>query len=223
MAIPELIRLLGKRGVRFAKALEIARRVFAYTNHTVMQEALEKWDVELLRSVAPEIARIIVRIDEAFAGSLPGAIVDVSGLAIVENGQAHMARLSVYATHAVNGVAEIHSELLKRTVFHHFYELYPDRFTNVTNGVTQRRWLLLCDPELSRLIAGRIGTGSRPTSPALKALAPHIEDMADEFMAVKRLKKEQLSRSCAGTTAWSSIRTSCSTCRSSACTSTSGN
>ena len=194
MAIPELIRLLGKRGVRFAKALEIARRVFAYTNHTVMQEALEKWDVELLRSVAPEIARIIVRIDEAFRRELAGRDVDVSGLAIVENGQAHMARLSVYATHAVNGVAEIHSELLKRTVFHHFYELYPDRFTNVTNGVTQRRWLLLCDPELSRLIAGRIGTGFKTDLTALKALAPHIEDMADEFMAVKRLKKEQLSR-----------------------------
>ena len=194
MAIPELIRLLNKRGVRFAKALEIARRVFAYTNHTVMQEALEKWDVELLRSVAPEIARIIVRIDEAFRKELAGRGVDASGLAIVENGQAHMARLSVYATHAVNGVAEIHSELLKRTVFHRFYELYPDRFTNVTNGVTQRRWLLLCNPELSRLIAGRIGTGFKTDLTALKALAPHIEDMADEFMAVKRLKKEQLSR-----------------------------
>ena len=93
MAIPELIRLLGKRGVRFAKALDIARRVFAYTNHTVMQEALEKWDVELLRSVAPEIARIIVRIDEAFRKELALRGVDAGGLAIVENGQAHMARL----------------------------------------------------------------------------------------------------------------------------------
>ena len=194
MAIPELIRLLNKRGVRFAKALDIARRVFAYTNHTVMQEALEKWDVELLRSVAPEIARIIVRIDEMFRKELAQRGVDANGLAIVENGQAHMARLSVYATHAVNGVAEIHSELLKRTVFRRFYELYPDRFTNVTNGVTQRRWLLLCDPELSRLIAGRIGTGFATDLTALKALAPHIEDMTDEFMAVKRLKKEQLSR-----------------------------
>ena len=194
MAIPELIRLLGKRGVRFAKALDIARRVFAYTNHTVMQEALEKWDVELLRSVAPDIARIIVRIDEMFRKELAHRGVDASGLAIVENGQAHMARLSVYATHAVNGVAEIHSELLKRTVFRRFYELYPERFTNVTNGVTQRRWLLLCDPELSRLIAGRIGTGFATDLTALKALAPHIEGMTDEFMAVKRLKKEQLSR-----------------------------
>ena len=192
MAIPELIRLLGKRGVRFAKALDIARRVFSYTNHTVMQEALEKWDVELLRSVAPEIARIILRIDETFRKELALRGVDANGLAIVENGQAHMARLSVYATHAVNGVAEIHSELLKRTVFRRFYELYPDRFTNVTNGVTQRRWLLLCNPELSRLIAGRIGTGFATDLPALKALAPRIEGMADAFMEVKRLKKRQL-------------------------------
>ena len=89
MAIPELIRLLNKRGVRFAKALDIARRVFAYTNHTVMQEALEKWDVELLRSVAPEIARIIVRIDETFRKELALRGVNAGGLAIVENGQAH--------------------------------------------------------------------------------------------------------------------------------------
>ena len=192
MAIPELIRLLNKRGVRFAKALDIARRVFAYTNHTVMQEALEKWDVELLRSVAPEIARIIVRIDEAFRKELALRGVDAGGLAIVENGQAHMARLSVYATHAVNGVAEIHSELLKRTVFRRFYELYPGRFTNVTNGVTQRRWLLLCNRELSRLIAGRIGMDFATDLTALKGLAPYIEGMADEFMEIKRLKKRQL-------------------------------
>ena len=96
MAIPELIRLLNKRGVRFAKALDIARRVFAYTNHTVMQEALEKWDVELLRSVAPEIARIIVRIDEMFRKELAQRGVDANGLAIVENGQgAHGAAFRV--------------------------------------------------------------------------------------------------------------------------------
>ena len=224
MAIPELIRLLNKRGVRFAKALDIARRVFAYTNHTVMQEALEKWDVELLRSVAPDIARIIVRIDEVFRKELAGRGVDVSGLAIVENGQAHMARLSVYATHAVNGVAEIHSELLKRTVFRRFYELYPERFTNVTNGVTQRRWLLLCDPELSRLIAGRIGTGFATDLTALKALAPAHRGHDRRVHGRQAAEKgAAFPGSCANTTAWNLTRTSCSTCRSSACTNTSGN
>ena len=192
MAIPELVRLLGKRGVRFAKALEIARAVFAYTNHTVMQEALETWDVELLRSVAPEMTRVLLRIDEAFRRELAQRGADARGLAIVEDGRAHMARLAVYATHKVNGVAKIHSELLKATVFSRFYELYPERFTNVTNGVTQRRWLLLCNPGLSRLIAGRIGAGFATDLTALKGLAPYLEDMVDDFIAVKRENKRQL-------------------------------
>jgi starch phosphorylase len=192
MAIPELIRLLGSRGVPFPDALDAARRVFSYTNHTVMQEALERWDAAVLSSVVPEIAEIIRRIDHAFRHELAERGVDAGGLAIVESGVVHMARLSAYASHRVNGVAEIHSELLKRTVFRRFHELYPDRFTNVTNGVTQRRWLMLCNPELSRLIESRIGGGFVADLPALAKLTPHLEGMVDEFLAVKREKKRQL-------------------------------
>ncbi|NLF27720.1 MAG: glycogen/starch/alpha-glucan phosphorylase [Clostridiales bacterium] len=191
MAIPELIRLLGGRGVDFSAALGVARRVFSYTNHTVMQEALERWDISVLASVVPEIARIIREIDAAFRRELAEKGVGAAGLAIVEDGKVHMARLSAYATNRVNGVAEIHSELLKETVLRRFHELYPDRFTNVTNGVTQRRWLMLCNPELSRLIESRIGGGFATDLPALAKLAPHLGGMVDEFIAVKREKKRQ--------------------------------
>ena len=126
MAIPELIRLLGKRGVRFARALDIARRVFAYTNHTVMQEALETLgrgaSAQRRAGDRPHHRRASTKL---FGGELAQRGVDAAGLAVVENGQAHMARLCAYATHAVNGVAEIHSELLKRTVFRRFYESVP--------------------------------------------------------------------------------------------------
>ena len=192
MAIPELVRLLMARGMRFDRALKVARGAFNYTNHTVMQEALETWDLDLIRSVSPELARIIGRIDHAFRAEIERRGVEPAGLAIVEDGRAHMARLAAYASGKINGVAEIHSEILKKTVLRRFYEIYPERFTNVTNGVTQRRWLMLCNPELSRLIASRIGTGFFTDLTALKGLAPHLEGMIDEFLSVKREKKRQL-------------------------------
>ncbi len=142
MGIPEWIRLAEARGVSFDQALDLAKRIFSYTNHTVMPEALERWDMDVLSSVQPEIARNLRRIDEACRREC--------GLAIVEDHQAHMARLAVYGSHHVNGVAEIHSELVKKTVFREWYEKFPEKFVNVTNGITQRRFLAAVHPEIDR-------------------------------------------------------------------------
>ena len=194
MAIPELIRLLTQRGVDFDTALDIARRTFAYTNHTVMQEALEKWDLSLLSSVCPEITDIIRKIDRKFRAEMKAQGREVlPDRCIIENRRVHMAQLAVYATHAVNGVAELHSRILKDDVFAKWYELYPERFQNKTNGITQRRWLGLCNPELCRLIESRIGGGFETDLDRLKNLIPEIDDaLCRDFRAVKRVKKEQL-------------------------------
>ena len=194
MAVPELIRLLGERGVGFETAFGIARETFAYTNHTVMQEALEKWDLSLLRSVCPEIVEIIRRIDERFRREMKELGKDVlPDRCIIEGKRVHMAQLAVYATHAVNGVAELHSRILKDDVFARWYEIFPERFQNKTNGITQRRWLGLCNPELCGLIASRIGGGFETDLEKLKKLIPEIDDaLCRDFLAVKRIKKEQL-------------------------------
>lgn len=194
MAIPELIRLLEDDGVAFVDGLAIARQVFAYTNHTVMQEALEKWDLSLLSSVCPEIVRIMRDIDEVFRADMAARNLPVTDQrCIIENGRIHMAYLAVYATHATNGVAEIHSRILKDSVLKQWYEAYPERFQNKTNGITQRRWLGLCNPELSRLIADRIGAGFVTELNELANLKPLIDDaLCHQFIAVKREKKRQL-------------------------------
>ena len=160
LSIPELIRLLEKEGVPFEEAFLIGRDVFAYTNHTVMQEALEKWDLPLLASVCPDIVRILRRIDARFKKEMAQAGKEVRrDRCIIWENQVHMAQLAVYATHATNGVAEIHSQILKDDVFHAWYEIYPKRFQNKTNGITQRRWLGLCNPELTQLLTDEIGPG----------------------------------------------------------------
>ncbi len=194
MAIPELIRLLGEDGVGFDAALDIAREVFSYTNHTVMQEALEKWDLALLRSVCPDIVRIMRLIDQRFKAEMAEKNAPVlPNRCIIEKGRVHMAQLAVYATHATNGVAELHSELLRTDLFKDWYALYPERFQNKTNGITQRRWLGLCNPELSALIAERIGDGFLTDLSRLEGLKQHMDDATVQaFRRVKRLKKEQL-------------------------------
>ena len=201
MAIPELIRLLGIEGMPFEEAFLLARETFAYTNHTVMQEALEKWNLSLLATVAPELVRIIRQIDRRFRQEMAAA-----GQAVTERrcviwgDQVHMAQLAVYATHATNGVAAIHTEILKADVFADWYSLYPERFQNKTNGITQRRWLGLCNPELTSLIASRIGDGFLTDLYRLEDLKPYIDDqLCRDFMAVKRLKKEQLAAYVAAT------------------------
>ena len=194
MAIPELIRLLGEDGVAFEDAFRIARDTFAYTNHTVMQEALEKWDLSLLSSVCPQIVSVIRKIDARFRREMKKAGKEITpSLCIILDGRVHMAELAVYSTHAVNGVAALHSEILKNDVFADWYQLYPERFQNKTNGITQRRWLGLCNPELCKLITDRIGPGFETDLDKLKLLEPKIgKTLCSQFLKVKRAKKQQL-------------------------------
>ena len=186
MSIPELIRLLMNEGMDFDQSFSIAQRTFSYTNHTVMSEALEKWPLDLLSSVVPEIVDIIRRIDEKLKREYPG-------LFIIKDNTAHMANLSVYVGSYVNGVAEIHSQILKDDLFHDWYQVFPERFQNKTNGVTPRRWMGLCNPELTQLLKYRIGGDFLKDLDKLANLKPMIDDdMVRQFNAVKREKKEQL-------------------------------
>ena len=186
LAIPELIRLLMNRGMSFARAADCAAETFAYTNHTVMPEALEKWDMNLVASVNPEIAEIIKRLDRR--------CVRKTGLHIVKDNSVSMADLAVFMGFAVNGVAKIHSELLKRSLFKEWYARFPEKFQNKTNGITQRRWLGLCNPELCAEIEKRVGNGFMTDLTRLEALEPMIDEgFARDFQRVKALKKAQLS------------------------------
>ena len=186
MSIPELIRLLMQEGMDFDQAFSVAQRTFSYTNHTVMSEALEKWNLDLLRSVVPEIVDIILRIDEKLKREHPG-------LYIVKDNTAHMAYLSVYVSSYVNGVAEIHSQILKDDLFHDWYQVFPQRFQNKTNGVTPRRWMGLCNPELTQMLKYRLGGDFLKNLDRLAKLKPMIDDdMVRQFNAIKRVKKEQL-------------------------------
>ena len=186
MSIPELIRLMMAEGMSFEQAFEVAQKTFSYTNHTVMSEALEKWNLDLMRSVVPEIVDIIIRIDEKLKREHPG-------LFVIRDNAAHMANMSVYVGSYVNGVAEIHSQILKDDCFKDWYAVFPERFQNKTNGVTPRRWLGLCNPELTQLIKYRIGGDFLADLDRLNKLKPMIDDdMVLQFNKVKRQKKEQL-------------------------------
>ena len=186
MSIPELIRLLMLEGMDFDQSFAIAQKTFSYTNHTVLGEALEKWNLDLLRSVVPEIVDIILRIDQKLKWEHPN-------LFIVRDNTAHMANLSIYVGTYVNGVAEIHSQILKDDCFKEWYAAFPDRFQNKTNGVTPRRWLGLCNPELTQMIKYRIGGDFLKDLDKLSKLKPMIDDdMVRQFNAIKRQKKEQL-------------------------------
>ena len=186
MSIPELIRLLMAEGMDFEQSFAIAQKTFSYTNHTVMSEALEKWDLDLLRSVVPEIVDIILRIDAKLKSEHPH-------LFVVRDNTAHMANLSIYVGSYINGVAEIHSQILKDDCFKQWYEAFPERFQNKTNGVTPRRWMGLCNPELTQMIKYRIGGDFLNDLDRLAKLTPMIDDdMVRQFNAIKRQKKEQL-------------------------------
>ena len=186
MSIPELIRLLMREGMDFDQAFAIAQKTFSYTNHTVMGEALEKWPLDLLGSVVPEIVDIICRIDAKLKAEHPN-------LFIVRDNTAHMANLSIYVGSYINGVAEIHSQILKDDCFKAWYEAFPERFQNKTNGVTPRRWMGLCNPELSQMIKYRVGGDFLKDLSSLEKLKPMIDDdMVRQFNAIKRQKKQQL-------------------------------
>ena len=186
MSIPELIRLLMLEGMDFDQSFDIAQHTFSYTNHTVMGEALEKWPLDLLRSVVPDIVDIILRIDEKVRREHPG-------LYVVQDNTAHMANLSVYVSSYVNGVAEIHSRILKEDLFKDWYNVFPERFQNKTNGVTPRRWIGLCNPELTQMIRYRVGGDFLKDLDRISRLKDQIDDdLVKQFNCIKRKKKEQL-------------------------------
>lgn len=186
MSIPELIRLLLREGLSFDEAFDIARRTFNYTNHTVMGEALEKWDLNLLSSVVPEIVKIICRIDERLKSEHPG-------LFIIRDNTAHMANLSVYVSSYVNGVAQVHTEILKHDVFRDWYGIFPERFQNKTNGVTPRRWLGLCNPELTEMLRSQLGEDFLLDLDRLRSIENDIDRrLIDRFNGIKYQKKLQL-------------------------------
>ncbi len=194
MAIPELIRLLEADGVSFTEAFGIAHAVFRYTNHTVMREALECWDVALLNEVSPEMVRVIREIDKKLARELKKAKAEgADRMRIIRDRRVHMANLAVYASSYVNGVAAIHSEILKKDVFREWYAVAPGKFQNKTNGITQRRWLGLCNPQLCALLDETVGKGYLTDLFVLDDLKEKIDDdLARRFMEVKREKKREL-------------------------------
>ena len=186
MSIPELIRLLMLEGMSFDDAFNVAQKTFSYTNHTVMGEALEKWPLDLMRSVVPEIVDIICRIDQKLKWEHPG-------LFIVKDNTAHMANLSIYVGSYINGVAEIHTQILKNDCFKDWYYAFPERFQNKTNGITPRRWLGLCNPELTAMLREKVGGDFLKNLDLIGELKDQIYDETIvEFNDIKHLKKEQL-------------------------------
>ncbi len=199
ISIPELIRqLVDNEGYTFAKALEIAKKVFNYTNHTVMQEALEKWWVGLVEDLLPRIYEIIIQINEELIAEMYAkgeSRSKIDRIKIIKGDLVHMADMACYASSHINGVAEIHTQILKDTVLSDWYSIYPERFRNETNGITQRRWLALCNMELSALITELLGDDSWITNlDKLKELAKYAddEDIIKRFIEIKQKKKIQL-------------------------------
>ena len=195
MSIPELIRLLMAEGMSFDEAFKIAQKTFSYTNHTVLGEALEKWPLNLMRSVVPQIADIICRIDHKMRVEMPMDFQErrARKLFIVDEDVVHMANLSIYVGSYVNGVAEIHSQILKDDCFKNWYQVYPERFQNKTNGITPRRWLGLCNPELTALVREKVGGDFLKDLELIGGMKEHMDDeTVKRFNAIKHLKKEQL-------------------------------
>ena len=188
MAIPELIRLLVEEGMTIEHATDIACKAFNFTNHTVMPEALECWSVELKRQVAPQILPVNRYLDEKLRA------LGNPALYIVENGYVHMANLCIANSSRTNGVAELHSNILKDRVFAAWHQQYPGKLTNVTNGVTPRRWLGVCNPELTGLLADTLGGDDfLKDLKLLGGVREKIDDqLIDRFIDIKKQKKQQL-------------------------------
>ena len=197
LAIPEFIRIMGENGIGFDSALKTAKKIFNYTNHTVMQEALEKWDIELIEEILPDIMVIIKDIDFAMRNELEARGIDkttINKIAIIRDKKVHMADLAVYVSAAVNGVAVIHTEIIKNEVLADWHKIYPEKIRNKTNGVTQRRWLRLCNGELAKLITGLIGDKWVTDTRELAKLKAFEKDDAvmDSFVKIKQEKRKQL-------------------------------
>ena len=201
MAVAELMRVLvDENDLPWDQAWDITRRVCAYTNHTIMSEALEKWPMELFSRLLPRIYQIVEEINRRFVleltekyGNNPDKI---RKMAIIADGQIRMAFLAIVGSHSVNGVAALHTEILKKQELHDFYELYPEKFNNKTNGITQRRWLLHANPKLAELITETIGKGWITNLDELKKLVPYAEDAAfrSRFTAIKKENKIALAQ-----------------------------
>ncbi len=204
IAVPEMMRLLmDDHGFGWDEAWSIVTRTMAYTNHTLLPEALEKWPTSLMSNLLPRILEIVYEINARFmrvvANKWPGDHERQARLSIIEEGhdsQVRMAHLAIVGSYSVNGVAELHTRLLKAGLFRDFYELWPEKFNNKTNGVTQRRWLRHCNPKLSTLLNEAIGTGWVTDLPQLTKLKPFADDAGfrDKWMAVKRFNKERLAQ-----------------------------
>lgn len=198
ISIPEFIRILVNSGMDFERAFAITKKVFNYTNHTVMPEALEKWECGLVEELLPEVYSIILQINEKLIAEMfakEKTSEEIEKIKIVRNGLVNMADMAVYCSSYVNGVAEIHTEILKDTVLADWYKLYPERFQNKTNGITQRRWLALCNKELSDLITELLGSDKWITNlDELKKLSGYAEDeeVINRFMNIKKNNKKAL-------------------------------
>ncbi|MEC0373610.1 glycogen/starch/alpha-glucan phosphorylase [Paenibacillus chibensis] len=199
LLIPELMRILiDDQGFGWDEAWDITTRTVSYTNHTLLSEALEKWPVNMVRELLPRVYMIIEEINKRFCGMLlerfPGRQDLVDQMAIIESDQVKMAHLAVVGSYSVNGVAQLHTDLLKQDVMKPFYELYPERFNNKTNGITHRRWLMHANPELSRLISETIGTEWILNPHQLLKLEEYKDDPAfqESIMRIKRGNKLRL-------------------------------
>ena len=183
MVIPELIRLLVARGIQMDEAIEIVTKTCAYTNHTILAEALEKWPMEYLKIVVPQLVPIIEILDDKVRRKFD----DESVVIIDKNDVVHMAHIDIHYGFSVNGVASLHTEILKDTELNAFYKIYPQKFNNKTNGITFRRWLIHCNPELTALLDELIGTGYRENAEEQNAKADAMlakyPPMADEIFA----------------------------------------
>ena len=193
IAIPEMMRiLLDECSYEWDAAFDICRKVFAYTNHTVMSEALEKWNVDIFRSTLPRIWQIVQEMDRRCRADLekafPGDQGKINYMAIIGDNQVRMANICAYTCHSINGVSKLHSEIIKDSVFHDYYLFKPKAFKNVTNGIAYRRWLLASNPELCKLLDETIGTGYKHDAADLSKLNKFAEDKT----VLKRLNEIKL-------------------------------
>lgn len=199
VAIPEFLRILmEEEKLSFAKAFRIARETFAYTNHTVMAEALEKWSISLFKAVIPNVYKYVQLLQKALVKELKasGKVTETEQKIynIIDGNLIYMARLAVFASHSTNGVAGLHTEILKKDVLKEWYEIYPERFQNKTNGITQRRWLSLSNMELSGFISDKIGNSWILNLDNLKKLEEYKDNkqVIKQYADIKRIKKQQL-------------------------------
>ena len=188
MIIPEFIRLLGERGIDFDEAAEIVSNVCAYTNHTILAEALEKWPIHYLEDIVPQLVPIIRKLDEKVKAKYPA-----ENLAIIDsNNLVHMAHMDIHYGFSINGVAALHTEILKNSELHQFYEIYPEKFNNKTNGITFRRWLMYCNQPLTKFISSLIGEGYKKDADELKKLLSYKDDqkVLDQLLEIKTNAKK---------------------------------